>query len=217
MDHAVTIMDPSRSVRQRGVSIIEIAVVLSIVAILFTIAAPSFGAWIGNVKIRTTAESLQSGLQLARAEAIRRNRSVMFWLTAAGTGGADWMVACATPQGAGALPEAPGDCPGPGGTAQVPAFATVPPINWIQWQTQAAQQTTQVQLATLPANATEVTFNAMGLVTNNLDGTLPVTEIDLSDPAITTGARPLHVTIGGGSIRLCDPALALATDPRGCN
>jgi len=207
---------------QRGFSLIELAVVLAVVAILYRIAAPSFGAWISNTQTRTAAESIQNGLQLARAEAIRRNRSVIFWLTAQGTGGADWMVACSPKwvAGAGAVPENPGDCPGPTSTTTgAPAFTTTAPVNWIQYHTASAQQTPQVQVATLPGGSYLVTFNSLGMESlNNDDTSAPMTEIDITNPSAPAAtARPLRVTINGGSIRLCDPNLTLANDPRGCN
>jgi type IV fimbrial biogenesis protein FimT len=112
----------------RGVTLIELAVVLAVVAILFAQAAPSFSAWIHNSQVRTAAESIQNGMQLARAEAIRRNRSVMFWLTSAATPPqADWLVGCARPPaGAPSVPEAAGDCPG--------SDTTAGPTYWIQRQ-----------------------------------------------------------------------------------
>src|SRR5580700_9727263 len=131
---------------QRGVTLIELAVVLAVVAILFATAAPSFAAWIHNVQIRTATESVQNGLQLARAEAIRRNRSVMFWLTSNATPPtADWVVGCANPAGAGSVPEQPGDCPG------TPTTATPTPGNYIQSQAAADQQTALPQITVTPA------------------------------------------------------------------
>jgi type IV fimbrial biogenesis protein FimT len=44
-------------------------------------AVPAFTTWIGNSQIRNTAEALLSGIQLARAEAVRRNIRVRFQLT----------------------------------------------------------------------------------------------------------------------------------------
>src|ERR1700758_790804 len=100
----------------RGVTLIGLAVVLAVVGILLSQAAPLFSAWTQNVQIRTATESIQNGLQLARSEAIRRNRSVMFWLTSTvNPKAADWLVGCMNPlnsNGAGPVAEAPGDCPG---------------------------------------------------------------------------------------------------------
>jgi type IV fimbrial biogenesis protein FimT len=72
--------------RARGVTMIEMVIGIAILAILTAMAAPNFTRWIENMKIRTTAESVLSGLQRARAEALKGNSSVNFLLT--GTAGA---------------------------------------------------------------------------------------------------------------------------------
>ena len=199
--------------RQRGVTLIELAVVLAIVAILLSQASSYFAAWTQNAQIRTATESIQNGLQLARSEAIRRNRSVMFWLTSTATPKpADWLVGCSTPVGAGVQPEAAGDCPGSHTTGGTPTA-----YNWIQRQLAADQQTALAQVTITPANATNVTFNSLGLVTTNTDGSNSITQIDIAIPSLPSGtARPLRVTVSGGQIRMCDPALNPANDPRGC-
>ena len=197
----------------RGVTLIELAVVLAVVAILFAQAAPSFSAWVHNTQVRTATESIQNGMQLARAEAIRRNRSVMFWLTSAATPPqADWLVGCANPVGTGSVPEAAGDCPGwsTGGVVAPNGY-------YIQRQAAADQQTALPQVAITPAGANNVTFNSLGMVTLNVDGSAPITRIDVTDPSIpTASARPLRVTVSGGQIRMCDPNLSPTADPRGC-
>jgi len=210
-------MKATRHPLQRGVSMIEMVIVMAIFAILFGLAAPSFQAWTTNVQIRTTTESIQNGLQLARAEAIRRNASVMFWLTS-GTNPltGDWLVGCASPVGNGAQPEAPFDCPGTRTNGALAANG--PPYNWIQRASAVGEQAGTTQVATTPANAAVVTFNSLGMVmaTNPGDNnSAPITKIDVSQPALA-GSRPLEVQVSGGQIRMCDPALALATDPRGC-
>lgn len=67
--------------RQRGFSLIELMIGLTLVAMLLTFGMPSFTVWLQNTRIRSAAEALQSGLQLARAEAVRRNTSTVFTLT----------------------------------------------------------------------------------------------------------------------------------------
>jgi type IV fimbrial biogenesis protein FimT len=208
-------MEATMKASSRGVTLIELAVVVAVLAILMSQAGPLITAWMQNVQIRTSTESIQNGLQLARSEAIRRNRSVMFWLTStANPPAADWLVGCATPflqNGAATVPETPGDCPGTQ-TGAVPANA--PPYNWIQRQAAADQQTALPQLTTTPAGANNVTFSSLGVVVPNIDGSASITQIDVKSPAGT--ARALRVTVSGGDIRMCDPALSLASDPRGC-
>jgi type IV fimbrial biogenesis protein FimT len=195
----------------QGVTLIELAVVLAIVAILLSQAGSYFASWTQNVQIRTASESIQNGLQLARSEAIRRNRSVMFWLTSTATPAqADWLVGCSSPPpGPPSTPEAPGDCPG--------SHTTAGPTYWIQRQAAADQQTALPQVTITPANANNVTFNSLGMVIANIDGSASITQIDVSIPSLpTSSARPLRVTISGGQVRMCDPALNPTTDPRGC-
>lgn len=73
-----------------GVTMVELAVGMAITVMLLALAAPSFKNWIQSSQIRTAAEAIQNGLQLARAEAVRRNTQVTFSL---GTGSA-WTVGC---------------------------------------------------------------------------------------------------------------------------
>jgi prepilin-type N-terminal cleavage/methylation domain-containing protein len=65
---------------QRGMTLIEMAIGLVIVGLLLVMALPGFGTWLQNSQIRNAAESLQNGLQLTRAEAVRRNTRVQFVL-----------------------------------------------------------------------------------------------------------------------------------------
>lgn len=194
--------------RQKGVSLIELMIGLVIMAILLSAGLPSFGLWIQNTQNRTAAESIQNGLQLARAEAVRRNTAVRFDLTSA-AGLAEWNVGCVT---------ATADCPatiqgrsGSEGTANARAgisTAAIPsPAPANQFDTAVSSG------AGLPAG---VTFNGLGRIPNANIGT-DITRIDITNTVAAT-ARRLVVTIGtGGSIRMCDPALSLAANPQGCS
>lgn len=74
--------------RTSGFTLVELMVVVAVLAALLSIGGPSFMEWIQNSRIRTVAESLQNGLQVARAEAVRRNTNVEFILQANG----GWLV-----------------------------------------------------------------------------------------------------------------------------
>ncbi|RUP24445.1 MAG: prepilin-type N-terminal cleavage/methylation domain-containing protein [Curvibacter sp.] len=60
----------------RGVTLIELMVALAILGISLLMVIPAFSTWLRNAQVRSQAENLQSGLQMARAEAVRRNTPV---------------------------------------------------------------------------------------------------------------------------------------------
>jgi len=78
--------------RVRGVTLIEVMVVVGIVAILAMMAAPNFRAMIERNQINSAANELMMGLQLVRSEAIRLNSTVTLCRSANGT-------ACGSPAG----------------------------------------------------------------------------------------------------------------------
>jgi type IV fimbrial biogenesis protein FimT len=61
-------------------TLIEIMITLAIMGILLMIGMPSFNTWLANTQVRTGAEGLTNGLQLARAEGVRRNANITFVL-----------------------------------------------------------------------------------------------------------------------------------------
>ncbi len=61
---------------QLGFTLIEVMVIVAITAILFAIAAPTFGEYTTNTRVRAAAEAFQSDITLARNEALKRNLPV---------------------------------------------------------------------------------------------------------------------------------------------
>jgi type IV fimbrial biogenesis protein FimT len=89
----------TRVFRQRGFTLIELIVTISIVGILLALAAPSFGEASLGSKLAATANRLLSSATLARSEAIKRNASITMCassdgLNCAGSGGWEvgWIV-----------------------------------------------------------------------------------------------------------------------------
>ncbi len=66
--------------RARGFTIVELMVTLMVVAILAGIAMPTMRSVMINARIKGAAQSIQNGLALARAEAVRLNMQVEFVL-----------------------------------------------------------------------------------------------------------------------------------------
>jgi type IV fimbrial biogenesis protein FimT len=71
---------------QAGFTLVEVMISIAILAIVLALAMPVFGDWLLNAQIRTASESLESGLQQARNEAVRRNAAVEFHLTDTASG-----------------------------------------------------------------------------------------------------------------------------------
>ena len=197
-----------------GFTLIEIVIAIGVLGILIVLGAPSFGEWLQNQQTRAATEATLNGLQIARAEAVRRNAQVRFQFVSDLTAGCalstislNWVVSIGDPTGA---------CDKP---IDVLAPATPGPV--IQSRS-AAEVSPNAAVAVTPSGgtppSTTVTFNALGgVVSQNADGSAPIAKIDISNPKITSAvARPLRVVVtAGGSIRMCDPAVASA-DPRAC-
>lgn len=65
---------------KKGFTLIELMIAISIIAIITIVGAPSISDLMLKNKIKTAANSMNSGIQLARSEAIKRNKSVIFTL-----------------------------------------------------------------------------------------------------------------------------------------
>jgi type IV fimbrial biogenesis protein FimT len=65
----------------RGFTLVEMMTVVAIIAILVTVAAPSFAEMVATQRVRAAASALTESLWLARAEATKRNTDVGFAFT----------------------------------------------------------------------------------------------------------------------------------------
>ncbi len=74
--------------KSAGFTMIEMMITIAIFSITLTYGVSSYRTWVQNNQIRNAAESIQNGVQRARAEAVKCNANVAFAL---GTG-SSWTV-----------------------------------------------------------------------------------------------------------------------------
>ena len=196
-----------------GFSLIELMIVVAILAMVMMIGLPNVAAWIQNTQLKTGAEGLMSGLQLARAEALRRNTSVRFQLVTAvdntcalSATGNNWVVSLANPSGA---------------CGAVISDAVAPQLVQRKSSTEGSPNAAVSAYSAPAVPANTVVFNGLGRLT----GLGNVIQINVTNPAgggclppIGAGSmRCLSIMIGtAGQVRMCDPVVTPATDPRAC-
>jgi type IV fimbrial biogenesis protein FimT len=66
---------------QRGFSLIELAISITIVSLILLVAVPAMQSWVADARVRTAAESFQNAVRLAQAEAVKRSRTAVVMLT----------------------------------------------------------------------------------------------------------------------------------------
>jgi type IV fimbrial biogenesis protein FimT len=175
--------------RQIGFTIIELALAITILAIVIALGVPSIAEWIQNSQIRTAAEGIKNGLQLARDTAVRNNAPYEFVLSSPGaTGGTGWQVKAAI-----------------GGN--------------VPYRKPNGEGSANAVVTTTPPTATTVTFSGLGRrLSANADATPVLTKVDIDSATLPVAqSRDLSITIGaGGEIRMCDPNVTDTGDPRKC-
>jgi type IV fimbrial biogenesis protein FimT len=66
---------------ERGLTLIEMMVTVTVLVIILLFSAPLFTTWNANTRIRSAAEGLQNGVRLAQSAALSTNGSVTLRLT----------------------------------------------------------------------------------------------------------------------------------------
>ena len=190
---------------QRGLTMIELMIGLTIFTMLLLLGAPSFSAWIQSSHIRNSAESIQNGLTLARAEAVRRNVTVNFQLVDTLTS------SCVVSTAAGNWVVSRGNA---AGRCDVAPSESVLPLTIQKRSTNEGSPN-----AVVAADQGTVIFNGLGRATNLAasPSTINITNPSGGTCAVASGRmRCLRVEVtAGGQVRVCDPALS-APDTRAC-
>jgi len=181
-------------------------IAVALLSILLLLGIPAFGTYLQNAKLRSGAENFFAGVQMARAEAVRRNAPVQIVLTT--------------------------DYPDAGAANTTNLSATAP--NWLvrvqdpttleftfiegkagtEGAGQAADATAWVQIT--GGAVSSITFNGFGRAST-------AATFAFSGPAGGPACAPagpmrcLNIMVSlGGQARMCDPAVTAVGDSRAC-
>ncbi|KQW02672.1 GspH/FimT family pseudopilin [Rhizobacter sp. Root1221] len=190
----------------RGFTLVELMVTLSLIAILLMLAVPSFTAMLRNSQVRTIADALQNGLRQAQSEAIRRNRQTVFSLTNAEPSLSSQAVADGTNWAIHTIPRATE-------SATVREFVQGGSLS----DSSAGVTIDGPAALCFSSNGRQVAHDTpgVGTATCTVDGAQPLVGYDIA----RVGAdRRLRVTVSlNGQVRMCDPDKTFSSShPDGC-
>lgn len=196
--------------RHKGFSLVELIVGLAVLALLIALGVPQYAAFTANARIRATTEGVTAGLNLARAEAVKRNARVEMVLTddppveglvnslTPSTSGTNWMV-----------------------REWVPSTNS---YNFIEGKAGAEGSGRDESGVIVTSSSTDasydgrVTFTGFGAMAIGQPVTFQFTYPAAGACAAASGPlRCLNINVSpGGQIRVCDPKVTDTKDTRAC-
>lgn len=183
-------------------------VVVAVLGMVLAVAAPNMADMIRGATVRAVSEGVQTGLHKARAEALKRNQVVTFWLVSPADATAlDASCALASNSASWVVSQ-----DNPAGKCGVDPSATTDPRIVDRLGAGSTAGSLTVEAANAAGNAaTSVSFNGFGQTVNTGS---QIVRIDIQHTDAT--ARRLRIQVStSGAIRLCDRDVA-SGDPRAC-
>lgn len=182
--------------RIRGFGLVEMMIAVAIMAILLALAVPGFQTFVRNAQVRSAAEAMLAGMNLARTEALRRNTRVSFWTVtdlsascARSASGASWVIS---------LDDPAGRC------NSAVSETVAPRLIQSRSGTDGSSNVSIRALSSAAASVSCMTFNGFGgLESDCASGSDPIANVVFASP----NARTLELQVtSGGAIRMCDQA-----------
>jgi type IV fimbrial biogenesis protein FimT len=204
----------------RGFTLIEMMIGVALLAILISLAVPNFSMWIKNLGIRTAAESITSGLTLARTEALKKNTTMRFQLTTSVDGDCALYVGDEAPNWAWVVSrsDAVGKCDavpdGASSDEEEEGGEAKDETGIVQTYDGTLSGGNNLRVA---AGQNLFTFNGLGRLTS-APANILVTDAEGEEGCASKSgkARCLRIEVTTGGIRMCDPALP-HTDTQACS
>lgn len=189
-----------------GFSLIELMIGIALLALLLMLGLPGFSSYLQNAKLRSAAESFYTGVQMARAEAVRRNAQVEIVLTdddasvinrntaVLSATGKNWIIRALDPT--------------------TGLYDYIEGKSMLEGSGQASTPSVQID----GSGISLVAFRGLGATTLAGAATFAFTNPAGGDCAALGGPmRCLNVVVSvGGQARMCDPAVSTAGDTRKC-
>lgn len=171
----------NRHAKTSGVTLIELMIAITVLALLLTLGVPGYTQWIHNTQIRTAAEAAVNGIQTARAEAIRRNANVEVLFNA--LPGSSWQVNVAG--GANLQTQSGAEGSGSASVAVLPAGATRVTFDGLGRVVIPNPADNSVPLNQLDVTSTAAAANRPLRITVGIGGSAR-----MCDPAVSTSTDP---------------------------
>lgn len=187
--------------RHAGITLAEVLITLSVSAVVLATGAPAMGQWVRDIEIRSSASTLMSVLQAARAEALSRNTSVRLELMDA-LGRPGWRLVCVQV------------------TRRCPAVLRQETVNTgtgVRWGSAKLSNMPafDVTLAAGQGMPSGVQFDAIGAAPAVAAGG-DIARIDITHGGDAGARRRIVLIAPQGMVRVCDPS-ALAGHPEHCH